>query len=224
MLNRINANNLTWILLGLKVSLMANDNTLSHPNNCTLEAYESRIEAYINGTPSEVTGALKTWIDKTLSLLPEQPRIIEIGSAFGRDALYMESQGYHVERTDATKGFVDLLEHKGYSARLFNILTDSFTSTYDFVYANAVFLHFTPDELHLILNKIHYALSKEGYLSFSVKQGVGEEWTSVKVGNPRYFCYWQAEPLQSLLEACGFIILERYSMDNFIQIISKKIN
>ena len=201
---------------------MANDNTLSHHNNCTLEAYQSGIEAYVNGTPSEVTGAVKTWIDTTLSLLPAQPRIIEIGSAFGRDALYMESQGYHVERTDATKGFVDLLEHKGYSARLFNILTDSFTSTYDLVYANAVFLHFTPEELHQVFDKIYCALSTGGYLSFSVKQGIGEEWTSVKVGNPRYFCYWQADALQTLLEAHDFILVETASIDNFIYMIAKK--
>ena len=218
MLNRIDAKILTWFLWGLNLSLMANDNTLSHHNNFTLEAYESGIEAYVNGTPSAVTGAVKTWIDKTLSLVPTQARIMEIGSAFGRDAHYIESKGYLVERTDATRGFVDLLEKEGYSARLFSILTNPFTATYDLVFANAVFLQ----ELHQVLDKIHCALSDGGYLSFSVKEGVGVEWTSVKVGNPRYFCYWQADALHSMLEAHGFTVLEIFSMENFIYIIAKK--
>lgn len=39
----------------------------------------------------------------------EWPRKLEIGSAFGRDAGYLERKGHSVECTDATQAFVDLL-------------------------------------------------------------------------------------------------------------------
>ncbi|MBS0653984.1 MAG: hypothetical protein JSR39_10735, partial [Verrucomicrobia bacterium] len=65
-------------------------------NEATLKAYENGVDAYVSGTPSEVGGIFKEWIDKTLSLLPKGAKIFEVGSAFGRDARYMESLGFSV--------------------------------------------------------------------------------------------------------------------------------
>ncbi len=191
-------------------------------NALTLQSYELGLNEYIAKTPDEVSGNLKVWIDQTLGLLSKQPRIIEIGSAFGRDSCYMETQGFQVQRTDATQGFVDLLQNKGYSALLFNILTDDFESTYDLIFANAVFLHFTPLEFQKVLKKVRAALSYDGILSFSVKRGEGEEWTSAKVGHPRYFCYWQPQSIQSLLESSGFDGLAMSENKEFLLLFVKR--
>lgn len=189
-------------------------------NELTLQSYNLNVDAYIAGTPDQVNGPFKTWIDATVALIKPDSRIIEIGSAFGRDAAYIESQGFKVERTDATEGFVTLLKEQGHTARSFNILTDTFVSSYDLVYAAGVFLHFTPDEFSRVLFKIRNSLTPGGILSFSVKVGVGEAWETSKLGAPRYFCYWTPQALSDLLSKTGFEIIKTYEADNFICVIA----
>ncbi|MGE0010410.1 MAG: class I SAM-dependent methyltransferase [Candidatus Babeliales bacterium] len=158
-----------------------------------------------------------------MSFLRPGAAILEIGSAFGRDANYLESFGFMVDRTDATQGFVDLLCKNGYSARLFNILTDQFDETYDLIFANAVFLHFQPSEMAEVLAKIHQSLKRNGILSFSVKYGEGEEWSTEKVGLPRYYCYWNEEKIRALLVKQGYEILFLSCDETWLQIIARPI-
>ena len=191
-------------------------------NQITLQSYQLGINEYINGTPHEISGNFKIWIDLFLNLLPSNARIIEIGSAFGRDAQYIESRGFSVERTDATPEFVTYLQTKGHEAHEFNVLTDDFSPFYDLIFANAVFLHFTPEELDNVLKKIYKSLSKDGLLAFSVKQGEGEAWSTEKVGNPRYFCYWKKEKIQPLLEANGFQIVSLTENEKFLLITTRR--
>ena len=191
-------------------------------NQVTLQSYELGINEYITATAAETSGTIKTWIDHFLLLVPPHARIMEVGSAHGRDAQYIESCGFSIERTDAATGFVRLLRDKGHTARKFNVLTDNFTSDYDLIFANAVFLHFTPDELEKVLKKIHQNLSENGILAFSVKFGEGEEWTTAKVGNPRYFCYWKKETIQPLLESVGFEVNRMTENEKFLQITAKR--
>lgn len=191
-------------------------------NNITLQSYESNINAYVNGTPSVVSGVVKIWIDKTLSMIPDNAHIIEIGSAFGRDAHYIESHGFTVERTDATEGFVTLLQQQKYPAKILNILTDDFTQTYDLIFANAVFLHFTPAEFTSILNKIYNSLSPQGILSFSMKYGYGEEWSTEKLGSKRYFHYWQLNDLKDFISAAHLETLSIFQDQRFLYLIAKK--
>lgn len=200
---------------------LAGLNVADENNRITLESYELGIEEYVSRTPLEIDN-FKRWIDQTLQHLPKKAHILEIGSGFGRDAQYIESQGYRVERTDAAEGFVRLLEQKGYSACRFNVLTQDFASSYDGIFANAVFLHFTPMELEKILDKIFAALSEKGILAFSIKNGDGEEWTTVKIDHPRYFCYWRKHSIKALLESKHFTPLEIFEDDKFLQIIAKK--
>ncbi|MBM3198601.1 MAG: hypothetical protein FJZ58_05035, partial [Chlamydiae bacterium] len=117
---------------------------MATPNERTLSSYELATQEYVQGTATEVSGSFKKWIDATLALLSEEAEIFEIGSGFGRDAKYMESYGFHVERSDATEAFIALMQTEGYAALYFNVITDTFPSTYDLIFANAVFLHLTP--------------------------------------------------------------------------------
>lgn len=149
-------------------------------------------------------------------------QIIEIGSGFGRDANYIESFGFKVERTNAAESFVTFLQEQGNFARKFNILTDAFRVQYDLAFANAVFLHFTPSELEPALIKVHAALKNDRILAFSVKKGKGEEWTTAKLGKPRYFCYWESNKMFALLKQAGFEVVLLLEDERFLQLIANQ--
>ena len=112
--------------------------------------------------------------------------------------------GYRVELTDASQGFVDYLLKKNKNARMLNILTNDLETDYDLIMAMAVFLHFNPKELILVLNKVAAAFKPSGRLLFSLKVGKGKEVTSSKLDAQRYFCYYSADAINQLLTEIGF--------------------
>ena len=177
---------------------------MSDTNKITIQSYNEHIQEYIDGTPQEVTSSVKQWIDAALDGLPLDARILEIGSAFGRDAAYIEEQGYSVDRTDATPAFVERLQNNGYEARLLNVITDEIGNQYDMVFADAVLLHFTRQETQEVMTKIYNSLKENGRFSFSLKIGEGDAWSEDKLHAPRYFCYWNRDEISAVLENTGF--------------------
>jgi 2-polyprenyl-3-methyl-5-hydroxy-6-metoxy-1,4-benzoquinol methylase len=181
---------------------------MTDSNKTTLQSYEAHVQEYIDGTPQGVDGVVKEWVDKALSGLSHDARILEFGSAFGRDATYIQSLGYTVECTDATEGFVKLLQEKGFNARMLNAITDEIEGEYDLVLANAVLLHFTREETATVLRKVLAALRSGGKFAFTVKQGEGEKWSEDKLGAPRYFCYWTKSQMEQVLADAGYANIE----------------
>lgn len=179
---------------------------MSETNEQTLDSYNNYLQEYIDGTPHEVSGGQKIWIDTALAKLPSNARILEIGSGFGRDADYMESKGFAVARTDAAQSFVGYMNQNGKNTELLNVITDEIEGSFDMIFANAVLLHLTPEELNATLGKIRLALRREGILTFTMKRGSGSEWSEAKIGAPRFFQYWEQKPLIQILEESGFII------------------
>jgi SAM-dependent methyltransferase len=200
---------------------------MSETNNRTVESYNAHIQEYIDGTPHEVSGVVKDWLDGSLADVPKDARILEFGSAFGRDAEYLAGLGYTVECTDATPAFVDLLQQKGFDAKVLNAITDELPQGLDFVLANAVLLHFTRDEASQVIGKVYSALNANGKFAFTLKQGEGEGWSEEKLGAPRFFCYWSEPQIRGVLESAGFGDVE-ISGDNatanatWLQIVAKK--
>lgn len=179
-------------------------------NQTTLKTYQDNFDKYIAGTPQEVSGTQKEWLERVLDRVDRDASILEIGSAFGRDARYMMESGYgNLTVTDAFDAAVRTLNENGFAdAKKLNILTDELDGEYGLVYASAVFLHFNEQEFESVLDKAHRHLGAHGLLAFTVKQGEGEEWSDAKMSAPRFFHYWQEEPLRQTVQRHGYKILE----------------
>ena len=192
-------------------------------NKKTIESYDGHIDEYINGTPQLVSGYVKDWLDSSLDGLPKNARILEFGSAFGRDAAYIQDKGYSVECTDATPGFVKLLKSKGFNARQLNAIMDDIPIGITLLVANAVLLHFTRNETRHVASKVYDSLENNGRFAFTLIKGIGESWSDSKLNAPRYFCYWTKDDIQALLTDVGFresTIIEDSS--GWLQIIATK--
>lgn len=195
-------------------------------NDKTLQSYEENIQEYLSGTPQTAYDSLKNWIDKALTFVPKGGTVLELGSGPGRDAAYMQSKGYRVMATDATQGFVDLLQKAGHDSLLLNALTDEFGTDYDMIFAHAVLLHFNPEQVRLVIEKAYKSLKPKGVLAFSVKLGKGSAWTNEKLDSPRFFHYWQKPELDNLLKTTSFSSFEitegKSTNAKWLYVISKK--
>ena len=191
------------------------DDLMDDTNNQTLAGYNKSVSKYIETSPQTVDGDLKAWIDRNLSKIQLSAKILEIGSGTGKDADYFASRGYAMELTDASQGFVDHLVANGKKARLLNAITDDLGVGYDMVFADAVFLHFTRQQLKDVLKKVYAALKPNGRIAFSLKAGTGEEITERKLDVPRYFCFWEAKDITGLLMGTGFKDVEITIIDDY---------
>jgi SAM-dependent methyltransferase len=202
---------------------------MSQANQKTLESYNARANQYEQNTPGAVLDGIKQWLDRTVAGLPKTARIVEIGSGPGRDAKYLSGLGYKIECTDAAPAFVAMLRQKGLQARVLNIIKDDLPGKYDAIISNAVFLHFTPDELEQVIAKIYNGLSSGGVLAFSlIERDEGEVWYEGKLGVPRYFRYWKRESITTLLEKAGFGSIEFTDCvvadASWLQVITRKVS
>lgn len=201
-------------------------------NQVTLAAYNSRVDEYIKqtiATIDEHKPEVREWIDTALSNIRKDGSIFEVGSATLRDASYIRKQGYKITCSDGAINFVKDLRKRGEDAVFFNILKDEFPDTYDMIYANGVFPHFTPIETRYALNNIHKALKDNGIVAFSLKYGVGEEWINEKFEDKRFTHYWKLEDIFDLLRQEQFEIIfsnsntGEYPSHQWLNIVAKKI-
>ena len=196
-------------------------------NDKTLLAYEEDPQGYIDKTPTPMVGDKKDWVDLALSMIAQSAKILELGSGFGRDADYIESQGFRVQRSEAARSFIMMMEKGGHKPILLNAITGEYGGPYDLIFANAVLLHFTPEETLTVMKKANNALAPGGLFAFRLKSGSGSEWdTSMKL--PRRMHYWMPDDLKKVVTESGFEIasfqagLSAYNKFKWLQVIARK--
>lgn len=178
------------------------------PHRTTLASYQANVERYLASLAPQPAQPFVDHLERFAGLLPPGARVLEVGSGPGRDAEALEAHGLRVRRTDATPAFVERLRRAGQAADLLDVLTDELGGPYAGIWASAVLLHFGREQLAGVLGRFHAATEPGGLLAFSVKEGDGEEWTTQKLGAPRYYVYWRQQPLVELVTRCGWQPLE----------------
>jgi len=167
-------------------------------NAVTLQAYGQAMERWREASAEAVTGSQLAFLERLLTVVPPGARVLEIGSGSGRDADWLEAHGLVVRRTDGCQAFVDALRASGREAELLDVLHDPMPGGFDLVYASAVLLHIEAADLPAVLEKLAGAAP---LIAFTLKVGDGAQWSTAKIGLPRYFQYWTEEALRQVL-AC----------------------
>ena len=174
----------------------------SDPDDITLAAYQASAPRYIERTLPAPPPVL-AYLDR-FAALAGQGHILEIGSGPGRDADYLEQRGLRVTRSDATPAFVGRLRAAGHDARLLDVRSDDLGGPYDGVLANAVLLHLSREQFRAAMHRLRQAVTTGGLLAVTLKEGDGGQWSTAKLGLPRYFTYWRETALRRVLQDTGW--------------------
>lgn len=170
-----------------------------------MENYEKGAEEYFYRSPE--SNLHREWLDTALSKIGPEAKILEVGSGNGWLSDYIETKGFHVERTDGVEAFVKYQKEKGKEAFRLNLFEDDLKQGYyNLILAASVFHHFSREQFPLILEKAFQGLAPKGYLAFRTKKGEGEGLTDSNEGLQVYYCYWTEEPMKRALEESGFVI------------------
>jgi len=170
----------------------------------TLGSYERGIHDYLRNSPAVPHPSAAAFRERLLAKLSPDDQMLELGSGPGRDALFFEAAGISVRRSDGTAAFVNMLRGQGHEAELLDITRDDLGEGLDVIFANAVLLHLTSEQLEDLLRRARRAVRARGLLAFTVKEGDGNAWTTEKLATPRYFRYWREPALRDLLERTGW--------------------
>ncbi len=185
----------------------------------TTQTYKEHFEKFIEGTRGLDTpnADIRKWIDAFLHHIPQGGLIIEMGSAFGRDADYMKAHGYKVVCTDIAEQALEKLLTKGYETHMYDVrdqVPEEWRRRYDGYFANAVLLHLTDDAFKTALTNAYDMLKHGGIAAFSLKIGVGEEVSIKKMDAPRYFRYYYKPEVEAIIGELLFDIISiEYTAD-----------
>jgi len=199
---------------------------MSDARDRTIAAYQAHAEAYAGGTAT-VPDSVARDLDDFTSRVGAGGRVLEIGSGSGRDARELEARGLVVRRTDVTPAFVDLMRAAGHDADVLDPLADDLGGPYDGVWANAVLLHLSREDLPVVLERLHAVIVPGGTLFASLKEGDGDAWsTHGHVDAPRHFTFWREEPLRAVLAGAGWRVATvrhtRGSRDDWLDVYAER--
>lgn len=135
----------------------------------TRKYYEDNAMQYASVT---VHADMHETCDRFLSFIKEKGHILDFGCGSGRDSLYFKKRGYEVTALDGSKALCDYAEKLLQQPVIcMDFMAFDECDVYDGIWACASLLHYSKDDLSLILRKLHTALKKNGILYMSFKYG-----------------------------------------------------
>lgn len=196
---------------------------MSIENAKTLDVYKDTAHLYlINSVEHDKTDpvkaqkkreALENFIKDSLSTIPQHSKVLEIGSADGTNAKYIESLGYNVIASDTVDTFIEALMGKGLKAIKFNALEDDFPEKIFAIFCQRVFVHFTKEDTLKIIQKAYNSLENNGIFIFNAinreTKSVDNEWLDLEeypMGVKRYYNYFLKEELDKMIKDTNFQI------------------
>ena len=190
---------------------------MSVQNDKTLEAYQKAAKNYLNSSKivasaykknaDKAKKELQRFIKDTFKDTPVGSKVLEVGSADGENAKYIQKLGYAVTASDIADDFLKAIRDNGLTPIRFNLLKDEFEDKYNAIFCWRVFVHFTKEDSINALNRSYDALENNGLLILSVInrdcKKVDNEWVDFPdeyhLGVDRYFNNYSKEQFYEII-------------------------
>ena len=182
----------------------------------TIKAYDTATEDYCRKTLSSGDRDFQEkMMDRTLNMLPSEPRILDLGCGDGRDAAYLTDRGADTIGMDLSKEMVKLarkkfpeLEFIRMDMRELGLNKDHF----DCVWASASVIHIPGEQLRELEREIIRVLKPGGIFAFSYKVGQGEgfEYGESMKDKKRYFVYHTEKSIRNGFDELEIIDVVEY--------------
>ncbi|ARI79236.1 SAM-dependent methyltransferase [Halobacillus mangrovi] len=129
-------------------------------------------------------------------------KLLEIGAGPGKDSLFFQEAGLHVQATDLSPEMVEHCREKGLQAEVMSFDQLTFQEeTFDAVWALNCLLHVPKDQLEGVLMGIKRIMKPGGLFYMGVYGGIDQEgvWDKDFHHPKRFFSFYKDEFLESIL-------------------------
>lgn len=146
-------------------------------------------------------------------------KILDIGTAAGRDTEIFIQDGFQVTGIDLAQEFINRAKKNVPEAtfKVMDVLALKFKpETFAGVWCNATLHHLKKKDLPKALAEINRVLKPNGIFFVCGKAGTGEKTVLEKEFNnqPRFFSYFSEPELKKYLQQTGFEVLETYTSND----------
>lgn len=181
----------------------------------TKKVYEQIGDKYVQGVAASYPKELPEFI----TLLTKSCKVLEVGTAGGRDAKVFINAGMNVTGTDVVESFLEQARELVPEGKFLNMDMRKLNfddEQFDAIWANAVLLHAERADVPKIIENFYRMLKKDGKVHIRVKQGHGEGYRAEKLssGNERFFTYYTKEEVEKLLKNTGLKIIRSEIMND----------
>lgn len=167
----------------------------------TEEYYNKHAKSFIDDT---FYADMKVQYNFFLKHMPNEGRLLDLGSGSGRDSLFFQSLGYSVVAVDPVEAFVANAKKLGIKEVIQSSVEDmDFENEFDGIWACASLLHVPTKKLNLAFKNCSKALKKNGILYVSFKYGNFEG-----KRNDRYYVDLTEESINQYLKDTGLTVVE----------------
>ena len=181
---------------------------------------EGTIRTYNQGVQKFAEAIDKKRLDNEMTIftqnLPQGGKVLDAGCGYGRDAALLKERGYELIGTDLSTAFIEEakrrfpeIEFKLMDIRHLDFEDESF----DGIWARAVLLHLTLEDISQSLGEFNRVLKPDGTAFIYMKEGEGSEVKeeSFTAQGERHFTYVCEAQLKEMLEAAGFTVDNIYT-------------
>lgn len=117
-------------------------------------------------------------IEDFLSLLPDNPMVLDLGCGPGYESMRMKARGARVLGIDFCEDNIRIARERCPQCR-FELMDfrqlDNRYGTFDGIFASASIIHVRPEELNELMHRLSEVLNKKGYLIVMVWEGEGQK-------------------------------------------------
>lgn len=186
----------------------------------TIDWYDKNAIQYANASYPGIPYDL---IDKFLSYLPKNPKILDAGCGPGRDCGIFNKLGAQITGLDISEGLLKVARARNPDVPFVkgDFLNLPFENeSFDGIWAHAALVHLESiDQVKKAIQEFKRVLKLKGILHVYVKEQTGNQKTAVvndKLTNhDRFFRYYSQNELKTYLENEGFIIKEQTQREDF---------
>jgi SAM-dependent methyltransferase len=164
-------------------------------------------------------------IQEFLSLLPDKPKVLDLGCGPGYESMRLNSAGAEVVGVDFSPESIRIARERCPQCSFFELdfrQLDNRWGIFDGVFASASLIHITPEELPGVLNRIAKILGDRGKLLMIVQNGQGtrENWPEINGRKlRRVINLYSKEVLESLVTSSSFrLIKEGYLASELVDV------
>lgn len=156
-------------------------------------------------------------IDKFLSKLPSQGKILDVGSGPGQFANYMTGKGFEVIGIDFSKEMLTIAKDKvpNVDFRQMDMRQLDFPDNYfDGIFAAYSLIHIPSEEIPSTLQGFHRVLKAGGYIEIAVQKGEADKIIDEPFmpSEKMFFNFFTEDRIGKYLEDAGFQIVSQEIM------------
>jgi SAM-dependent methyltransferase len=172
--------------------------------------YNRNAEAYATNTAQMLD---LDWLEKFASYVRPGGRILDVGSASGRDSAWFASRGFEVVGIDIAESLVKMATVTVPGARfaVMNLMDLDFEDqSFDGIWCSCVLLHIPRSDAPVAIQKMASKLRTDGVFYVLVKEGAtdGLEEDSRYENAVKFSSYFEASEIRTMLKSADLEILE----------------